>query len=291
MVDFRIKTFLTLCSVMNYRKIAELLNMTQPAVTQHIHYLEEEYHCKLFLYDRHTLTLTPEGELLKNYAENISYQEKRLFEKMGLVKKRSLRIGATKTIGEYVITEQVAKYLSKPQQTILVDVDNTNRLLELLKQGELDFALIEGFFDSAEFESRLYRSEPFIGVCSPTHRFAGKTVPLDEVLSETLFLREEGSGTRMILEQLLSERNCTTDRFNRIVCISNFGLMSDLIARNIGITFAYQAIQTADKGLAEFQVEGWKIYRDFNYVFLNNPDAVKAIEEFEELSETVGENK
>ena len=48
MIDTRIETFLTLCRVMNYRKTAELLNMTQPAVTQHIHFLEEQYGCKLF---------------------------------------------------------------------------------------------------------------------------------------------------------------------------------------------------------------------------------------------------
>ena len=43
MIDSRMETFLTLCRVMNYRKTAELLNMTQPAVTQHIHYLENHY--------------------------------------------------------------------------------------------------------------------------------------------------------------------------------------------------------------------------------------------------------
>ena len=42
MIDYRIKTFLVLCDTMNYRKTAELLNMTQPAVTQHIHLLENE---------------------------------------------------------------------------------------------------------------------------------------------------------------------------------------------------------------------------------------------------------
>ena len=61
MIDTRIETFLTLCRVMNYRKTAELLNMTQPAVTQHIHFLEEQYGCKLFSYDRRTLTMTKEA--------------------------------------------------------------------------------------------------------------------------------------------------------------------------------------------------------------------------------------
>jgi DNA-binding transcriptional LysR family regulator len=59
---------------MNYRKTAEALNMTQPAVTQHIHYLENLYHCKLFLYDRKTLHMTEEAKMLKIYAENVLYQ-------------------------------------------------------------------------------------------------------------------------------------------------------------------------------------------------------------------------
>ena len=78
MTDIRIETFLTLCNVMNYRKTAELLNMTQPAVTQHIHYLENYYNCKLFIYDKKSLQMTREAELLRKYAENVTYQEKRL---------------------------------------------------------------------------------------------------------------------------------------------------------------------------------------------------------------------
>lgn len=55
MIDYRVKTFLALCDFMNYRKTAQILNMTQPAVTQHIHFLENQYGCKLFDYDRHSL--------------------------------------------------------------------------------------------------------------------------------------------------------------------------------------------------------------------------------------------
>ena len=75
MIDTRVKTFLTLCDILNYRQTAEKLNMTQPAVTQHIHYLENLYGCKLFIYDRRSLKMTPEAEVLKKYAENVLYQE------------------------------------------------------------------------------------------------------------------------------------------------------------------------------------------------------------------------
>ena len=157
MIDYRVKTFLALCDFMNYRKTAQILNMTQPAVTQHIHFLENQYGCKLFDYDRHSLKMTREGILLKRYCESVMYQEEKLFEKIKSGEKRLVRFGATKTIGEYVIPEQVERFLQLPDYNVEIEIDNTRYLLDKLKRGELDFALIEGFFDSNDFLSRVYR--------------------------------------------------------------------------------------------------------------------------------------
>ena len=55
MLDYRTETFLTLYEEMNYRRTAERLQMTQPGVTQHIHYIENYYGVKLFIYDGHRL--------------------------------------------------------------------------------------------------------------------------------------------------------------------------------------------------------------------------------------------
>lgn len=71
MLNHRVFTFLTLCEVMNYRKTAEELNMTQPAVTQHIHFLEERYQCKLFEYNNRVLLKTQRGEELERYARSV----------------------------------------------------------------------------------------------------------------------------------------------------------------------------------------------------------------------------
>lgn len=281
MIDNRMETFLTLCRLMNYRRTAEALNMTQPAVTQHIHYLEEQYGCKLFLYDRRTLQMTPEAEMLKKYAENIRYQERKLVGQLCGKSTRSLAIGATKTIGEYVIAGQVSRYLSVPENCLSVEVDNTEHLLEMLSRGDLDFALIEGFFDRRRFKSQLYRTEPFVGICARTHPFAGRTVSLDEIWKENLLLREEGSGTRNILEQLLKERNHSFAEFSRITTIGNFGLMAQVLEKSRSITFAYQAVKESNNALSSFGVEGMNAVREFNYVFLDAPVSLQAVEYFD----------
>ena len=285
MIDTRIETFLTLCRVMNYRKTAELLNMTQPAVTQHIHFLEEQYGCKLFSYDRRTLTMTKEAELLQKYAENVLYQEKKLKAELEHSDGVSLSIGATKTIGEYVIDKHISTFLSVPKNSISVNVENTETLLSELSAGKLDFALIEGYFDKSRYVSRLYRKEPFVGLCGKKHPFANKTVPIDKIWREDLILREEGSGTRDILGQLLTEYNHSFAEFDRITTISNFGLITKLLENNNCITFAYLAVGKNNNALAEFHVQGWETSREFNYVYLDTSCSEYAVDVFESYRE------
>ena len=81
MLDFRMETFLEVCKDMNFTKTARRLNMTQPAVSQHIHWLEEAYGTRLFSYQGKKMSLTPAGEMLKNSAATMSHDILLLREK------------------------------------------------------------------------------------------------------------------------------------------------------------------------------------------------------------------
>lgn len=93
----------------------------------------------------------------------------------------------------------------------------------------------------------------------------------------------EGSGTRSILEKLLEGENRSIRDFKSVNSISNFGLISHLVSRGRGLTFAYRAVGEDDPLLAEFLVEGWDISRAFNYVYLPESGAEKDIDFFEAL--------
>ena len=67
MLDYRIHTFLKVCETLNYTLAAKQLHITQPAVSQHIHYLEQEYETILFAYSNKQLSLTRSGEILRKY--------------------------------------------------------------------------------------------------------------------------------------------------------------------------------------------------------------------------------
>ena len=279
MVDYRMDTFLILCQLMNYRKTADALGITQPAVTQQIHFLEREYGCKLFTYQNSRLQKTDAAVTLEKYARAMRLQDQYVREKLGSGV-RELKIGATKTIGDYVLKEDIFRYLKKDDHALSLVVDNTEHLLKMLDENELDFAVIEGYFDRSQFDSRLYRKEPFVGICPIDHPFAGKEVTLEELFKETIIHREAGSGTRAILEQKLQGYNESLDRFKRQICISSFPLILDMVKNGFGVSFVYEVLADSDPGVAKFTIEGEPIIREFNIVYLKYADLQEKIDLF-----------
>lgn len=272
MLDYRIDTFLSLCDCMNYRKAAEVLHISQPAVTQQIHSLECMYNCKLFSYKNHRLEKTKAAILLEKYARAAKLHERNLRASLSDRKICDLKIGATKTIGDYYLGDYICRYLRKEESTLTLIVDNTERLLKLLENNALDFAVVEGLFDKERFDSILLRREPFVGICRKEHPFAGREIAIHELLEQTIIHRESGSGTRAIFEQELSSYNESLQRFQRHICISSFKLILDLVKRGYGISFVYNILAESDPELAKFTIQGEKVVREFNIVYLKYAD-------------------
>lgn len=279
-MDHRLNTFLTLCQTMNYRRTAELLHLTQPAVTRQIQALEESFGVKLFRYDGRKLFRTDACALLEEYAVSMRYQYEELSAALKGAEKVNLRVGATKTIGDFVIAPMVEGYLSDPKHGLSLMVDNTKRLLELLCDNQLDFALVEGFFDRNRYGYQLFRQEEFTGVCSHGHPFAGRRVCLDELFSQTLLIREPGSGTRNIFEEELADWGYTLGAFARVVSVSSFSLIKQLIIQGVGISFAYRAIAEGDDRFDFFTIHDAPSPHEFNFVYLKHTNAHKYVEEF-----------
>ena len=280
MLDYRIDTFLTLCECMNYRKTAEILHISQPAVTQQIHYLENQYGQKLFEYENRRLVKTEAAAVLEKYARAAKLQEKDLREKLENNPIHSLRVGATKTIGDYYLKGHIRRYLTSPDNALTLLVDNTERLLRLLEENALDFAVVEGFFDKTRFDNILLRREPFVGICRRDHPFAGRKVTMEELLQETIIHREDGSGTRAILEQELRGYNESLQRFQRRICISSFNIILDLVKQGFGVSFVYNILADSDPELAKFSIRGESVVREFNVVYLKYADMNEKIKLF-----------
>lgn len=126
-MDQRLETFLTVCATMNYRKAAEQLHLTQPAVTKQIQALEALYGVRLFTYDSRKLRKTAQGETLEIYAISQRYQDEELRRALKRQEKTSLRIGATKSIGDYILPPQIGRFC-KSRTTSSFSPSTTRRI-------------------------------------------------------------------------------------------------------------------------------------------------------------------
>lgn len=142
MLDFRVDTFLSVCRYLNYTKAAKELCITQPAVSQHIRYLESYYGQKLFVYNNKQLMLTEAGQQLKNTILSIKHDLANTKDIMGKRDegKRVLKFGATLSIGELMLTGVLADYLrNQPGTEINYQIANTRQLLSDLDDGKKRF--------------------------------------------------------------------------------------------------------------------------------------------------------
>ena len=273
MLDPRLLTFLAIVEEESYTKAAMRLSMTQPGLSHQMKQLEEMYDVKLFHYENRRISLTEEGMVFRKYAEFLLYQEKMMKKELENLKKKRKKyyIGATMTLGEYTLAPHLKLFYDTfKEEEFSLMVDNTKVLLSHLQAGHLDFALIEGIVDKALYQVTLLKEVPFILVVGEEHRLSGrKEVSMEELLSETLLVREEGSGSRKVLETGLSTINFSIRGFERVIDIGNIGLLKKLTEQGAGISFMYKdaVLSELSSGtLKEISVKNLRMVREFNFV-------------------------
>ena len=251
MLDFRLYTFLTLSETLNYTKAADILCITQPAVSQHIKYMEKEYDCKLFFYDGKQLNLTAQGKLLAEKVRTMVADEKMIRSLLKQNQKTpALRFGATLTIGEFILPQRL-----------------------MLNSGDIGFAFVEGYFPKQTYDWKLLSQERYVAVKGKHYTLQKEVRCLKDLVQETLIVREDGSGTREILERGMQEINLSIAAFQRVIEIGNVQAIKTLVRNNQGISFLYEAAarEEIEKGELEvIDLYDFHILHEFNDITLKD---------------------
>lgn len=204
----QLRAFVLVARHRHFTRAAETLGVAQPSVSYQVRALERELKVRLVeLVDRRVyLTeagerLAQRAELLVNELDDLE-QEMRAFSGGRLGR---LRIGATRTIGGYVLPGLLADFSARhPQIELRVTIDNTRAIEQLLLERRLDLAAVEWRVTSPELSCQPFRRDRLALVASPDHPLAScPEVSLDDLRGQRFVLREPGSGTRALAEQLL----------------------------------------------------------------------------------------
>lgn len=272
MLDYRAHTFLAVVRAGSFTRAAEELHVTQPAVSQHIRQLEAHYGCALFSKTGRGVEPTDAGRLLYQALDAERNDEARLRAELDSLRgekdaRPPLRLGCTRTIADYVAPRLLARHLVRhPCEHVLMRTGNTAELVALIDAGEIDFALVEGYFDRGAFESAIFSREPYLAVAASGEQTASITYLLDQ----RLVLREPGSGTREILERHLAARDLSVDDFAGAIELASIPTIKACVAAGAGVSFMYRVAAEAELArgaLADVTPADFAVEHDFSLIW------------------------
>jgi len=210
MADFRLKVFYTVAKRLSFTKAADELFISQPAITKHIHELEDEYKAKLFERKGNRISLTQAGQLLFNFVEDVFERYDNVAFEINALDKRKegmLRLGASTTVSQYIVAPLLAKFRNKFADVQLsLITGNTTYVEKALLDKDIEIGIIEGYSKNTEISYHPYLKDELVLVCSNKHPLANRSeLNLDELKTIRFVQREHGSGTLEVIEHAIKK--------------------------------------------------------------------------------------
>ena len=241
MENFRLKIFRIAAQHLNFSRAAEELFLTQPAVTQQIKALEDEYGIHLFDRSGGRITLTPAGKSLLTYANQLKTLSDEAYE---AVTKTSghhagkLVLGASQTIGQYLLPNLVAAFLrDNPRIRLTATSGNTDAMLEALASRRIQLAMIEGPALRKDVRIEPFMEDQLVLVVPAGHEWADQEIEPSALQQAPLLMREFGSGSRRVVEAALVKSGLKKKDLKATMELdSTEGLLSAVEA-GLGVTF------------------------------------------------------
>jgi DNA-binding transcriptional LysR family regulator len=208
MADRRLQVFHTVARVMSFTKAAEILHMTQPAVTFQIKQLEDFFNTRLFDRTHNKITLTEAGKSVYKYAEQILELYARMADDIreltGTVS-GSLVVGASTTIAEYLLPKLLGGFKQNfPEVSIRLQVGNTENIVAMVENNIVDLGIVEAPVYNKNLEVKACRMDEMLVITAPDHPLAkSKVIKAEQLTTHPFILREEGSGSRSVIDDYL----------------------------------------------------------------------------------------
>jgi len=206
--DFRLQVFNTVARRLSFTKAAAELFISQPAVTKHIHELENQLNTKLFERSGSRITLTRAGEILLHHSEqifeiyrNIEFEISNLAQRNG----GKLRLGASTTAAQYILPPILAAFHQKFHGIeVTLTIKNSEEIEQALQHKEIDLGVIEGYSKNAAIKYTEFLKDEIVLVASSKNPMAVTgTLDPDKLKKVPLLLREPGSGTLEVIAHAL----------------------------------------------------------------------------------------
>ncbi|MEJ6979261.1 LysR family transcriptional regulator [Pedobacter sp. P351] len=291
--DFRLKVFHTVAHKLSFTKAATELFISQPAITKHIHELEQQLGTALFKRNGNTILLTPAGVILLQYAEKIFETYKALeteLSQLNDITGGNLRIGASTTIAQNILPRILALFKkSYPGVSFTFVQGNTDSITLQVIAEKIDIALVEGSSHFPQVTYEPFTKDEIVLVTRPGSNLSKQSeITPKELLKIPLVLREQGSGTLDVVFKALAQVKINPKDLNVETTFQNSSSIKQYLAHSE--TAAFLSIQSVLKELkynelTVIEIENLDIFRTFQFIQLHG-NSSKLIDLFKRFCKT-----
>jgi len=275
--NFRLKVFRAVAQHLNFRKAAEQLFLTQPAVTLQIKALEGDLGLRLFDRTGGKIALTQQGSVMLDYANRLASLASEAEQALCCNEDNisgELALGASTTIAQYVLPRLLGAFQKEyPKIQFSLRSGNTGEIVRSLLDGRVALGLIEG-----PARERGVRIEPFMEdelvLITPVSL---DSVPLSpsQFVSTNLLLREQGSGSRHVVELALEKARFKLKAFHKVMELDSTEAIKSAVEAGLGVGLVSRWAISKELELGTLkigEVKGLRATRHFTLISRTGPE-------------------
>ena len=288
--NFRLVVFRAVAEQLSFRKAAEELYLTQPAVSLQIKALEEDVGVQLFDRTGTHIKLTAAGIFLLNYCEQVKTllaQTEHAIAALSGEHSGELALGASTTIAQYVLPRLLGEFCREhPGVHPTLISGNTEHIVEAVEKQKIALGFIEGPARSRDVKTKPFLQDELVLIVSYAHEWAERTsVSCSEMASTPLLMRERGSGTRHVIELALERQGIKRKSLHILMELDSTEAIKSAVEAGLGVGFVSRWAIAKDLRLGNtfkiVEVEGLSIKREFLVAYASGPEPQGLVIEFQ----------
>ncbi|HLE41790.1 MAG TPA: selenium metabolism-associated LysR family transcriptional regulator [Nitrospirota bacterium] len=272
----QIEIFCTLIRLRSFSRTAEVLYLTQPTVSGHIKNLETELGIKLLDRLGRRVIPTGEGEVLFRRGLQLLALRDELRQELGEVSGKVtglLKIGGSTIPGAYILPSLIGKFKTRhPSVAIQLIIADTAKVAEAVLNGDLSLGVVGARIADPRLETHTFVKDELVVVVPSGHPWAKrKNIPVEALKGVPFILREEGSGTKRIMEERLEKAGFSLSDLNTVAIMGSSDAVRQSVKAGLGVSIlSIRAVQDdIDAGrLAAVRLRGVTFERNFSVILL-----------------------
>lgn len=273
----QIESFVAVAQKKSFSNAADTLFMSQPAITSHIQKLERELGIKLIDRKTKNITLTEGGNIFYRYAVemiNLSAQAEYSLSEYNNDIKGTIEIYAS-TMPEQYLLPYIVKAFNDVYPLVLFSIrhKDSKEVVDEILLGKINFGFVGAKYPSKALQYIDFYDDNLVLITSPQNNYTSDSITIKDLLGEKILIREEGSGTRHLIENALKKKKLDLSMFQSQIICDSLEAIKKMVALNLGISFVSDIAvksEVASGCLNKYEIKDLDLNRHFSMVFSNN---------------------